>query len=77
MNDRDLPILKYIITYTLSHGYPPCVREIAQALDQSFGTISNKLRRLRREGLITYNPTQARTYHVLCLPYNLPPTPHS
>lgn len=57
-------ILVYLDKYTKSHGYPPCIREIAKATFHGTTAIYYQLIWLRREGYISSASRMARTYHL-------------
>ncbi|GLW19758.1 hypothetical protein Stsp01_65010 [Streptomyces sp. NBRC 13847] len=46
-------------------GYPPSIREIADAVALSASTVAYHLRALERHGIVTHAPHRSRSYQVL------------
>ena len=54
LTQKQQQIYDYILSYTDTHGYPPSVREIAEAVDlKSPSTVHFHLKGLRSAGLIS------------------------
>jgi repressor LexA len=54
-------IVRFMKDYIYSNGYPPSVREIAEAVHlKSPSSVQAHLRRLEREGIVERNPTKPR-----------------
>ena len=59
-------ILAYIKTEIRAHGYPPSVREIANAVGlKSTATVHDHLQRLERQGYIRRNPLKPRALEIV------------
>lgn len=66
------PLSKLEISRTLdaldalvARGYTPSLRELAGELGLSLAATQNRLRRLRDEGLVTWEPSRFRTLRSL------------
>ncbi|WP_328743543.1 helix-turn-helix domain-containing protein (plasmid) [Streptomyces caniferus] len=46
-------------------GYPPSIREIADAVALSASTVAYHLQALERHGIVTHTPHRSRSYQVL------------
>jgi repressor LexA len=57
---RQQQVLAVIQDSLRRHGYPPSIRELAQRLHVSIGTIQDHLRALERKGVLQRRPFQAR-----------------
>jgi repressor LexA len=57
-------ILRYIITYTRSRGYPPTMKEIADHTGVTVSRVFWYLERMQVRGLVTRVPRQPRTVVV-------------
>jgi repressor LexA len=63
--DRQRAVYEYIISATARQGYPPSVREIAQAVGlRSPSTVHGYLKRLHEEGLIVKDDRKTRAISV-------------
>jgi repressor LexA len=63
---RQAEILSFIQRYTETHGYPPSVREIGQALGlTSSSTVHSHLAALSRKGYLHRDPSKPRAIEVL------------
>ena len=59
-------ILAYIKTEIRAHGYPPSVREIANAVGlKSTATVHDHLQRLERQGYIRRYPLKPRALEIV------------
>ncbi|MFT8323379.1 MAG: transcriptional repressor LexA [Bacillus sp. (in: firmicutes)] len=68
LSKRQLDILDYIKDEVRSKGYPPSVREIAEAVGlASSSTVHGHLARLESKGLIRRDPTKPRAIEILDL----------
>jgi repressor LexA len=65
LSERQNEILGYIISKTREYGYPPTVREIAQAVNlSSSATIHAHLKKLEEFGYIKRDPTKPRAIEI-------------
>ena len=63
--NRQIEILKFIHTRVTEKGYPPTVREIAEAVQlSSTSTVHGHLSRLEKKGLILRDPTKPRAIEL-------------
>lgn len=68
LSKRQLDILEYIKDEVRMKGYPPSVREIAEAVGlASSSTVHGHLARLESKGLIRRDPTKPRAIEILDL----------
>jgi repressor LexA len=68
LSKRQLDILEYIKDEVKLKGYPPSVREIAEAVGlASSSTVHGHLARLESKGLIRRDPTKPRAIEILDL----------
>jgi len=68
LSKRQLDILEYIKEEVRLKGYPPSVREIAEAVGlASSSTVHGHLARLESKGLIRRDPTKPRAIEILDL----------
>ena len=66
LTNRQSEILKFVNTHVESHGYPPTVREIGQAVGlTSPSTVHAHLARLETAGLIRRDATKPRALEVI------------
>ena len=66
-------ILEYIKQSILSHGYPPAVREICEAVHlKSTSSVHSHLETLEKTGYIRRDPPKPRTIEILDDMFNLP-----
>ena len=73
LTPKQQQIYDYILTYTDEHGYPPSVREIADAVDlKSPSTVHFHMKGLRAAGLISQAEGKTRAISV-----NAPEAAHS
>ncbi|GKU82749.1 transcriptional repressor LexA [Niallia sp. NCCP-28] len=71
LSKRQLDILDYIKDEVRQKGYPPSVREIAEAVGlASSSTVHGHLARLESKGLIRRDPTKPRAIEILGLEEN-------
>ena len=65
-------ILEYIKQSILSHGYPPAVREICEAVHlKSTSSVHSHLETLEKNGYIRRDPTKSRTIEIIDDNFNL------
>ncbi|MBI3997491.1 MAG: transcriptional repressor LexA [Armatimonadetes bacterium] len=63
---RQDDILTFVQRYTESHGYPPSVREIGQAMGlTSSSTVHSHLAALERKGYLRRDPSKPRALEIL------------
>lgn len=63
---RQNDILTFVRRYTESHGYPPSVREIGQAMGlTSSSTVHSHLAALERKGYLRRDPSKPRALEIL------------
>ena len=65
-------ILEYIKQSILSHGYPPAVREICEAVHlKSTSSVHSHLETLEKNGYIRRDPTKPRAIEIMDDTFNL------
>ncbi len=65
-------ILEYIKAEILSHGYPPAVREICQAVNlKSTSSVHSHLETLEKNGYIRRDPTKPRAIEIIDDEFNM------
>lgn len=70
ISSRQNKILKFIAKKIKESGYPPSVREIAQAVNlSSSASVHAQLKKLEEKGYIKRNPSKPRTIELLSLKY--------
>ncbi|MDR7481204.1 MAG: transcriptional repressor LexA [Armatimonadota bacterium] len=63
---RQADILTFVKRYTETHGYPPSVREIGQAMGlTSSSTVHSHLAALERKGYLRRDPSKPRALEIL------------
>ena len=73
LTHRQQEILTFVQRYADSHGYPPSVREIGQAMGlTSSSTVHSHLEALARKGFLRRDPSKPRALEIL-KDGNLPP----
>jgi len=66
LTNRQKEILTFVQRYTQSHGYPPSVREIGQAMGlTSSSTVHSHLAALERKGFLRRDPSKPRALEIL------------
>lgn len=66
LSQRQKQILQYIVQHTETHGYPPTVREIGEAVNlSSSSTVHSHLRTLEQAGLIRRDAVLTRAIRVV------------
>lgn len=66
LTHRQQEILTFVRRYTESHGYPPSVREIGQAMGlTSSSTVHSHLGALERKGFLRRDPSKPRAIEIL------------
>src|SRR5438128_11106509 len=66
LTERQRQILDFLMKYVDSHGYPPTVREIGEAVGlASPSTVHAHLANLERAGLLRRDPTKPRALELL------------
>src|SRR5438552_4553015 len=65
LTERQRQILDFLMKYVDSHGYPPTVREIGEAVGlASPSTVHAHLANLERAGLLRRDPTKPRALEL-------------
>ena len=65
MKERHEQIRDYIVQYTISHGWPPSVREIGEGVGlESTSSVQLHLKQMADAGIITMVPGQPRCITV-------------
>ena len=65
MKERHRQIRDYIVQYTISHGWPPSVREIGEGVGlESTSSVQLHLKQMEDAGIITMVPGQPRCITV-------------
>ncbi|WP_148592612.1 LexA family transcriptional regulator [Streptomyces sp. WAC01526] len=62
--DSQRRIAQVLRELTDEAGYPPSIREIAEAVALSASTVAYHLQALERRGLVTHAPNRSRSYQV-------------
>lgn len=76
LSARQQAIFDYIKHKVQEKGYPPSVREIAEAVGlASSSTVHGHLYRLEKQGLIRRDPTKPRAIEILGMEDDYQPTP--
>ena len=71
LTPKQQQIYNYILSFTDEHGYPPSVREIAEAVDlKSPSTVHFHLKGLREAGLISQAEGKTRAISITDGPHN-------
>ena len=65
LTDQQRRVLNAIQDRLRRQGYPPTVRELAQHLGVSIGTVQSHLRALERKGALKRRPFQARGLYLM------------
>jgi repressor LexA len=66
LTQRQKEILTFVQRYTDTHGYPPSVREIGQAMGlTSSSTVHSHLEALARKGFLRRDPSKPRALEIL------------
>lgn len=66
LTHRQQEILTFVQRYAESHGYPPSVREIGQAMGlTSSSTVHSHLEALARKGFLRRSPSKPRALEIL------------
>lgn len=60
-----IALVRAIEARIAANGYSPSVRELADDLGTCTNDVAGKLRRLRRDGVVTFVDRQARTVRVV------------
>jgi repressor LexA len=61
VTERQARVLRFIEQYIHQHGYPPSLREIADALGMTPAGAHYHVQKLRKKNLLTYQPHRIRT----------------
>ncbi|MGX1976995.1 LexA family protein [Streptomyces kronopolitis] len=64
LTDSEQRIVWALRELTDGAGYPPSIREIADAVALSASTVACHLQVLEREGIVTHTPYRSRSYFV-------------
>lgn len=65
ITDVEKEYLEFIELYTVSHGYPPSIREIAKSLYVSVTTAHRHLSTLVDKDILRFSPRTARSYTII------------
>ena len=66
LTSRQKDVLDFVKSYIVSHGYPPTVREIGQALNiSSPATIHSHLKKKKKKGIIRKDNSKNRAIELL------------
>lgn len=65
MTEAQARIVRALRGLTDDVGYPPSIREIADAVGSSASTVAYHLRALESHGIVTHAPHRSRSYQVL------------
>ncbi|MFJ5804272.1 LexA family protein [Streptomyces decoyicus] len=64
LTDSQRRIAQALRELTDEAGYPPSIREIADAVALSASTVAYHLKALERGGIVTHAPHRSRSYQV-------------
>ncbi|WP_331729693.1 winged helix-turn-helix transcriptional regulator [Streptomyces platensis] len=64
VTDSQRRIAQALRELTDEAGYPPSIREIAEAVALSASTVAYHLQALERHGLVTHAPHRSRSYQM-------------
>lgn len=64
LTDSQRRIARALRQLTDEAGYPPSIREIADAVALSASTVAYHLQALERHGIVTHAPNRSRSYQV-------------
>lgn len=63
---RQKDVLQAIMDYTREYKYPPTIRELAEIIGvKSVSSVQEHLKRLKLQGMITWEPSLPRTLKVI------------
>ena len=62
---RQVQTVATIRNFVHCHGHAPTLRELAELLDRSRGTVMQRIRSLQRKGVIRHNTRQHRTLEII------------
>lgn len=66
---REGELFRFLCEFTQQNGYAPSIREMSAALGlQSVQAVHRYLDRLRKRGLVDWEPGKARTLRILVRP---------
>ena len=66
ITEKQSNVLDFIKRYTASHGFPPSIREIGQALDLSSpATVHSHVKKLEKAGYLKVNSNKFRAMEIL------------
>jgi repressor LexA len=69
LTEKQHQIVDFIVAYTAEHGFPPTMREMAEAIGtKSSNSVAGHLLRLQRAGVVTWEMNKPRTVRVLAKP---------
>ena len=72
ISTKQQEILEYIKEQILSHGYPPTVRDICQAVNlRSTSSVHAHLETLEKNGYIRRDPTKPRAIEIIDDEFNM------
>lgn len=61
-------LLRFMVTYSDTHGYPPTIREMAQAIERSTSAVHHHLAILERQGHLRRGPKGTSRSFVVVAP---------
>ena len=64
MTPKQAVLITVLIDYTIEHGYPPSIRNMAEKLGKGRTTVASMLHRLERQGLVSHEWGLVRTWRV-------------
>lgn len=62
---KQMAVLSAIAKWVKSRGYPPTVRELADAMEVNVSDVFQKLVRLRRDGVVDWEDGKCRTLRIV------------
>lgn len=62
---RQREVAEAIVDMTLAQGYPPTLRELAQALEIQVNAVAGHVRLLRAKGAVSFERNLRRTLRVI------------
>ncbi len=65
LTERQLRILVFIREYTLSHGFPPSIRDIGEHFQIAPPSVLSHLKAIEKKGFIRREPFKPRCLEIL------------
>lgn len=65
LSDRQAALLQFVRGYVESHGYPPSMREIAESLGKSVGSVHYQFQQLQAAGRIRRSENRPRAFGIV------------